>query len=80
MSAAVRKLFPPPRRGLRRPEAASYVGVSSTKFDELVEDGRMPAPFRSVKPKKPPAVRPGASRQRHTGRGHGATGNYAVVT
>lgn len=46
MSAAVRKLFPPPRRGLRRPEAASYVGVSSTKFDELVEDGRMPAPFR----------------------------------
>jgi predicted DNA-binding transcriptional regulator AlpA len=32
-------------RGLRRPEAALYVGVSPSKFDELVKDGRMPAPF-----------------------------------
>lgn len=31
-------------RGLRRPEAASYVGVSPTKFDEMVQDGRMPMP------------------------------------
>lgn len=33
-------------RGLRRPQAAAYVGVSMTKFDELVRDGRMPAPRR----------------------------------
>lgn len=35
-----------PRRGLRREDAAAYVGVSPTKFDALVEDGRMPKPFR----------------------------------
>jgi len=35
-----------PVRGLRRPEAARFVGVSVTKFDALVEDGRMPKPFR----------------------------------
>lgn len=46
MSVAVRKLHPPPRRGLRRAEAASYVGLSPTKFDELVEDGRMPRAIR----------------------------------
>jgi excisionase family DNA binding protein len=27
-----------------RDEAARYIGVSATKFDELVEDGRMPQP------------------------------------
>ena len=32
-------------RGLRRSEAARYVGVSPSKFDELVKDGRMPGPF-----------------------------------
>jgi hypothetical protein len=37
---------PIPRRGLSRLEAAIYVGVSSTKFDELVSDGRMPQPKR----------------------------------
>lgn len=31
-----------PRRGLCREEAAIYVGVSSSKFDELVKDRRMP--------------------------------------
>lgn len=31
-----------PRRGLHRDEAAIYVGVSPSKFDELVKDGRMP--------------------------------------
>jgi hypothetical protein len=31
-------------RGLRRPQAAEYVGVSPTKFDEMVRDGRMPPP------------------------------------
>ncbi len=35
-----------PRRGLRREDAAHYVGVSPTKFDQLVSDGRMPQPFR----------------------------------
>ena len=31
-----------PRRGLSREEAAVYIGVSARKFDEMVEDGRMP--------------------------------------
>ena len=35
---------PPYRRGLKREEAAQYIGVSSSKFDELVRDGRMPNP------------------------------------
>ena len=30
-------------RGLCREEAARYIGVSPTKFDELVKDRRMPA-------------------------------------
>lgn len=33
-------------RGLSRDEAARYVGVGSTKFDEMVGDGRMPQPKR----------------------------------
>lgn len=33
---------PLPKRGFSRVEAASYVGISSTKFDQLVADGRMP--------------------------------------
>jgi hypothetical protein len=37
---------PVPRRGLSRGEAATYIGVSVRKFDEMVEDGRMPAPKR----------------------------------
>jgi len=35
-----------PPRGLSRVQAAEYVGVSPTKFDELVRDGRMPSPKR----------------------------------
>jgi hypothetical protein len=35
-----------PRRGLSREEAAIFVGISPTKFDELVRDGRMPSPKR----------------------------------
>jgi hypothetical protein len=35
-----------PPRGLSRVEAATYIGVSPTKFDELVGDGRMPRPKR----------------------------------
>jgi excisionase family DNA binding protein len=35
---------PVPRRGLGRTEAAMYLGISPSKFDELVKDGRMPRP------------------------------------
>lgn len=30
------------RAGLCRQEAAEYVGISATLFDQMVEDGRMP--------------------------------------
>lgn len=36
--------FPP--RGLSRVTAAAYIGVGTTKFDEMVIDGRMPKPKR----------------------------------
>ena len=35
-----------PPRGLCRDEAARYIGVSSTKFDDLVTRGDMPRPKR----------------------------------
>jgi len=35
-----------PPRGMSRNEAARYVGVGATKFDEMVADGRMPRPKR----------------------------------
>lgn len=35
-----------PRRGLNRVEAARYVGVSTTTFDKLISEGKMPEPFR----------------------------------
>jgi hypothetical protein len=35
-----------PRRGLSRIDAALYVGISVTKFDQLVADGRMPGARR----------------------------------
>lgn len=31
-------------RGLNREQAAGYVGVGTSKFDEMVADGRMPGP------------------------------------
>lgn len=31
-------------RGLSRTEAATYIGVSPSLFDQMVKDGRMPAP------------------------------------
>lgn len=31
-------------RGLSRDEAARYIGVGTTKFDEMVADRRMPKP------------------------------------
>ena len=33
-------------RGLSRVQAAAYVGISPSLFDELVADGRMPPPIR----------------------------------
>ena len=45
MSRAADSLSYPPR-GLSREEAARYIGVGATKFDELVKDGRMPKPKR----------------------------------
>lgn len=35
-----------PPRGLRRVEAAAYIGVSPTLFDWMVEQGQMPKPKR----------------------------------
>ena len=35
-----------PPRGMSREEAARYIGVGTTKFDEMVSDGRMPKPKR----------------------------------
>jgi predicted DNA-binding transcriptional regulator AlpA len=46
MTRALSQLRPVPRRGLSHDEAAMYVGVSSGKFDEMINDGRMPAPRR----------------------------------
>ena len=34
---------PVPRRGLSRAEAAMYIGISPSKFDELRKDGRIGA-------------------------------------
>ncbi len=33
-----------PPIGLSREQAAQFIGVGTTKFDEMVKDGRMPAP------------------------------------
>lgn len=35
-----------PPRGMNRDEAARWVGISPTKFDDLVSDGRLPRPKR----------------------------------
>jgi predicted DNA-binding transcriptional regulator AlpA len=35
-----------PPRGLSHEQAAAYVGVSVSLFDEMVKDGRMPKPTR----------------------------------
>ena len=35
-----------PPRGMRRPEAAAYVGVSPSLFDQMIVDGWMPKPKR----------------------------------
>jgi predicted DNA-binding transcriptional regulator AlpA len=41
--ALLRNLVP---RNLRADHAAAYVGVSPSKFRQLVKDGRMPASFQ----------------------------------
>ena len=33
-------------KGLGRPASAEHIGVSPTKFDQMVADGRMPRPKR----------------------------------
>ena len=33
-----------PPAGISRVEAAAFIGVSASKFDEMVKDGRMPGP------------------------------------
>ncbi|MEJ6847484.1 hypothetical protein V3589_14850 [Sinorhizobium fredii] len=38
--------FTYPPRGLSREEAARYIGVGTTLFDELVAEGAMPRPKR----------------------------------
>lgn len=35
-----------PPRGVSRETAAQYIGVGVSKFDQMVLDGRMPAPKR----------------------------------
>ncbi len=35
-----------PPRGISREVAAQYIGISASKFDELVADGRMPKPLQ----------------------------------
>jgi predicted DNA-binding transcriptional regulator AlpA len=37
---------PVPFLGMNRTEAAAYINVSHSKFDEMVKDGRMPRPKR----------------------------------
>ena len=48
MTAQRAAALPPslPPRGLRRVEAAAYIGVSPTLFDWMVEQGHMPKPKR----------------------------------
>ncbi|GJD57765.1 helix-turn-helix transcriptional regulator [Methylobacterium dankookense] len=38
--------MPYPPRGMSRTEAARHIGVSASYFDQMVKDGRMPAPKR----------------------------------
>lgn len=46
MSRALSDVRPVPRRGLSREEAAMYIGISPSKFDALVGEGRMPVPVK----------------------------------
>jgi predicted DNA-binding transcriptional regulator AlpA len=46
MTRALSAIRPTPRRGLSREEAAMYVGIGTSKFDEMVAKGSMPKPKR----------------------------------
>lgn len=47
MERVTKTVLPYPcKRGLNRIEAADYLGVGTTKFDEMISDGRMPHPKR----------------------------------
>jgi hypothetical protein len=50
-TAAVSQIRPSPRRGLSRVEAALYLGISPSKFDELRKDGRV-GPARLIDGRK----------------------------
>ena len=43
-AAMLTAVWPGPRRLLSRAEAAKYIAIGPTKFDQLVADKRMPAP------------------------------------
>ena len=36
----------PTRRGLNREQAACFIGIGTSKFDQLIKDGRMPKPLK----------------------------------
>jgi predicted DNA-binding transcriptional regulator AlpA len=46
VTARLSDIRPVPRRGLSHDEAAMYVGISPSKFDQMLGDGRMPRPRR----------------------------------
>jgi predicted DNA-binding transcriptional regulator AlpA len=46
MTARLSQVRPVPRRGLSHNEAAMYFGISPSKFDQMLVDGRMPPPRR----------------------------------
>lgn len=45
-AASQRYVLPYLPLGLRRVEAAAYIGVSPSLFDRMIDDGRMPKPKR----------------------------------
>ena len=45
--AVASRLPLPTRRGMSREEAAEYIGVSPGTLDKLVNEGRMPPPWRA---------------------------------
>ena len=44
MTKKIRVLIEMQPRGLDRRQASAYVNLSTTKFDQLVAEGRMPSP------------------------------------
>ncbi len=41
---SIQKVIEAPARGLNRVQSARYVGIGVTKFDQLVQEHRMPQP------------------------------------